>query len=88
MAVETQSCLTVIHRYCEGGVSWKKSHTQNIHATFILQRLLDDVLRLLGNVSHQSIHGGGIDTLLNNHLYFLCDCLDLRLQVKNMLMMS
>lgn len=52
-------------------------HTQNIHATFELQGLFDDVLRLLGDVSHQALHGGGIDILLNNHLYLLCDSLDL-----------
>lgn len=51
-------------------------HTQNIHATFELQGLFDDVLRLLGNVSHQALHRGGID-ILDNHLYLLCDCLDL-----------
>lgn len=52
--------------------------TQDIHATFELQGLFDDVLRLLGNVSHQALHGGGIDILRNNHLNLLCDSLDLR----------
>lgn len=51
-------------------------HTQNIHSTFELQGLFDDILRLLGNVSHQTLHRSGID-ILNDHLYLLCDCLDL-----------
>lgn len=64
-------------------------HTQNIHATFELQRLFDDKLRLLGNVSHQTLYGGGgIDLLLNNHLYLLCDCLDLKLKEGKTLVMS
>lgn len=50
--------------------------TQNIHATFELQGLLNDILRLLGNISHQALHGGGVD-ILDNHLYLFGDCLDL-----------
>lgn len=52
-------------------------HTQDVHATFELQGLFDDELRLLGDVSQQAIRSGGIEFLLNNHLYLLCDCLDL-----------
>lgn len=55
--------------------------TQNIHATFELQGLFDDVLRLLGNVSNQAVHSGGVD-ILDHHLNLLCDCLDLSLKEK------
>lgn len=56
-------------------------HTQNIHATFELQGLFDDILWLLGNVSHQTLHHSGID-ILNNHFYLLCDCLDLNTEME------
>lgn len=57
--------------------------TQNIHATFELQRLFDDVLRLLGNVSNQAIHScGGVD-ILDHHLNLLGDCLDLSLKERD-----
>lgn len=59
-----------------GFTSHELLHTQHIHATFKLQGLFNDVLRLLGNVSHQALHRSGVD-ILNDHLYFLCDCLDL-----------
>lgn len=52
-------------------------HTQDVHATFELQGLFDGELRLLGNISQQAVRSGGIELLLNNHLYLLCDCLDL-----------
>lgn len=51
-------------------------HTQDIHATFELQGLFNDILRLLGNVSHQALHRSGVD-ILNDHLHLLCYCLDL-----------
>lgn len=57
-------------------------HTQNIHATLKLKWLFDDELRLLGNVSNQALHRCDINFLLNSHLNFLCDCLDLKEQNK------
>lgn len=59
------------------------SHTQNIHATFVLQGLFDDDLRLLGDVGQQPLHGGGIELLHHGHLRLLCDRLDLRSQREN-----
>lgn len=62
-------------------------HTQDVHATFELQGLFDGELRRLGNVSQQAIRSGRIEFLLNNHLYLLCDCLDLSSRRKQILMM-
>ncbi len=75
IAVDSLSCALRMCLYIEHVFGWL--HTQNIHATFELQGLFDNELGLLGKVCHQALHGGGIDILLNNHLYFLCDRLDL-----------
>lgn len=66
----------MVAEFMSGFSTCELLHTQNIHATFELQGLFDDVLRLLGNVSHQTLHRCGID-ILNDHLYLLCNCLDL-----------
>lgn len=60
--------------------------TQNIHATFELQGLFDNILRLLGNISQQTLHCGGIDVFRNNNLYLLCHCLDLKEEKIKMIM--
>lgn len=59
-----------------GFTSFELLHTQNIHPAFELQGLFNDELRLLGNVSHQALHRSGVD-ILTDHLYLLCDRLDL-----------
>lgn len=57
-------------------------HTQNIHATLELERLFDNVLRLVGNVNQKASHAsGGVDFFLN-YLHLLGDCLDLKRKKK------
>ncbi len=63
-------------------------HTQNVHATFELQGLFDDELRLLGHVRHQALHSGGVNILFNNHLYLLCDRLDLHNRIEKIQVIS
>lgn len=64
------------------------SHTQDIHATFKLQGLFDDELRLLGDVCHKPFHGCSIDVLFDNHLHFLRYRLDLKISRENNLVLS